>query len=90
MRISHERATHIAHIITDGIWKDDLVDYTDDSKALQAVKDAIFEFLSDDEAADAAARRKITSQSKPIHEGSQEWEILYRKYYEEELHLKGW
>ena len=90
MKLSHERATHIAHIITDGIWKDDIVDYSDDDKALQAVKEAIFEFLRDDEAADAAARRKIESQSKPIPEGSQEWDILFRKYYEEELRSRGW
>jgi len=34
---------------------------------------------------DRKAREKITSQKKHIEEGSQEWEILYRKYYNEEL-----
>ena len=34
---------------------------------------------------DQLARLKIESQKKTILEGSQEWEILYRKYYNEEV-----
>ena len=34
---------------------------------------------------DQAAKMKIESQKKTILEGSQEWEILYRKYYNEEV-----
>jgi hypothetical protein len=30
-------------------------------------------------------RRKIESQKRPIVEGSDEWDVLYRKYYEEEV-----
>ena len=42
-------------------------------------------WLRKEEAVDAAARRKIDSQQPRIPEGSAEWDILYRKYYEEEL-----
>ena len=38
-----------------------------------------------DEAIDALVRRKIESQKRPIPEGSDEWDVLYRKYYEEEV-----
>jgi hypothetical protein len=34
---------------------------------------------------DKAARQKIENQKRGIPEGSAEWEILYRKYYEEEM-----
>ena len=37
----------------------------------------------------AAARKKIASQRKIILEGSQEWEILYRKYYNDEVRKLG-
>jgi uncharacterized protein len=37
-----------------------------------------------DEAIDVLVRRKIESQKRTIVEGSDEWEVLYRKYYEEE------
>jgi hypothetical protein len=38
---------------------------------------------------DAAARFKISSQRKIIAEGSQEWDILYRKYYNDEVKKLG-
>ena len=38
---------------------------------------------------DAAARKKIESKRKTILEGSQEWDILYRKYYNEEVKKLG-
>ena len=37
-----------------------------------------------DEAIDVIVRRKIETQKRTIVEGSDEWEVLYRKYYEEE------
>ena len=38
---------------------------------------------------DAGARFKIASQRKIIVEGSQEWDILYRKYYNDEVKKLG-
>ncbi len=38
---------------------------------------------------DQAARQKITSQKREIAEGSGEWDILYRKYYSEEMRKLG-
>ena len=38
---------------------------------------------------DQAARQKIENQKRTILEGSQEWEILYRKYYNEEVKKLG-
>ena len=38
---------------------------------------------------DQAARLKISSQRKIILEGSQEWEILSRKYYNDEVKMLG-
>jgi hypothetical protein len=38
---------------------------------------------------DQAARQKIESQRRIIPEGSQEWDILYRKYYNEEVKKLG-
>ena len=38
---------------------------------------------------DLAARQKIDTQKRTILEGSQEWDILYRKYYNEEVKKLG-
>ncbi len=34
---------------------------------------------------DELVRKKIQSLSRPVPPGSREWEILYRKYFEQEL-----
>ena len=48
----------------------------------------IFKFIENegkvDEAIDLAVRQKIETQKRAIPEGSEEWDILYRKYFEEE------
>ncbi len=85
MRLSEERISHIAHLISDGIWKDDMVDFVDDEKVLREIKHAITAYLKVEDEADTAAREKIRSLSRDVPEGSREWEILYKKYFEEEL-----
>lgn len=84
MIISEDRQSHLAHIITDAIWNDDLVDYSDEDQALRIAKKAIAEFVKEDEAIDQAARVKVASLKRGVVEGSPEWDILYKKYYEEE------
>ncbi len=88
MRLSDERISHIAHLVSEGIWKDDLVDFTDDARALKEIKDVIKGFLSLEDSADATARSKIQSLSRDVPEGSKEWDVLYRQYLEEELSKK--
>lgn len=88
MRLSSDRISHIAHLVVDGIWKDDLVDYSDDERALQEVKDAITGFLQVEDDIDTAVRNKIRSLSKDIPEGSREWDVLFKKYFEEEMNKK--
>jgi hypothetical protein len=70
------------------VWKDDLVDFTDDDKALQEIKRVITDFLRVEDEADTTARKKIRSLSRDVPEGSREWDILYKKYLEEELRKK--
>ena len=41
--------------------------------------------MRSDEAIDALVRRKLESQKRGIVEGSDEWDVLYRKYHEEEV-----
>lgn len=84
MIISEDRQSHLAHMITDAIWNDDLVDYSDDDLALRLAKKAIAEFVKEDEQIDKLAREKVASLKRGVVEGSTEWEVLYKKYYEEE------
>lgn len=89
MRFSDDRISHLAHLIHDGLYHDDLVDYPDEDKALREIKRTLIEYFKIEEEADRLAREKITTLKRGVAEGSREWEILYRKYFEEELSRHG-
>lgn len=89
MIISEDRQTYLAHQLTDVIWNDDMVDYTDEDLALRLAKKAIAEFVKADSAIDTAARAKVASLKRNVAEGTPEWEIMYKKYYEEERNKRG-
>lgn len=89
MILSEDRQSHWAHLITDGVWNDDLVDFKDDDQALRATKRAIIEFVKDDQDIDTKARQKVSSLKRGVVEGSPEWDIMYKKYYEEERGKRG-
>jgi hypothetical protein len=89
LRLSEDRISHLAHLISDGIWKDDLVDYKSEEKTLLEIKKAITDYFKVEDEADTIARNKIRSLSRDVPEGSREWDILYKKYFEEERAKKG-
>ena len=70
--------------------KKDEVDYIAEPNEvrLQVVK-IITDVLAVDDEAEGVARQKLFSLSKKILEGSNEWEVMYNKYYEEEMNKKG-
>lgn len=89
MILSEDRQSHWAHLLTDSIWNDDMVDYTDEDLALKIAKKIIQEFVKEDLDIDAKARAKVASLKRGVIEGSPEWEVLYKKYYEEERKRHG-
>lgn len=89
MILSEDRQTHFAHLITDGIWKDDLVDYSDDDVAIKIAKRAIAKFVAEMEEVDNKAKAMVASLKRGVPEGSPEWDVLYAKYLEEELRRRG-
>ena len=89
MILSEDRQTHWAHIITDKVWGDDIVDFSDDDQALRVAKKAIVEFVKEDIEIDLRAREKVATLKRSVMEGTREWDILYKKYYEEEKNRYG-
>lgn len=88
MKLSEDRISHIAHKIWDGIYNDDLVDYPDEAKALKEIKAIMISYLKTDDEIDTLTREKIASLKRGVAEGSREWDILYRQYYEEEANRR--
>lgn len=86
MRLSHAKINHIANLLIEHLRNDSSVEFfQDDSDIRMEIARLINEELKDDEIIDTEVRRKIESQKRDIPEGSEEWDILYRKYYDEEM-----
>ena len=90
MRLSREKIIRLSHQITDVLVSSDEVEFIDDRDTIrQQVVQILTNALREEEKADVEVRKKITSQKKEILEGSEEWDVLYRKYYTDELRRMG-
>ncbi len=90
MRISREKVNKLAHAVADTLAEIENVDFLEDRNSIRTEARRVLENLMAQEAKiDATARQKIESQRRTILEGSQEWDILYRKYYNEEVKKLG-
>jgi hypothetical protein len=90
MRVSRDKANKVAHVTTDALASMDEVDFIEDRNTIRLeVRKVLEDLLNQEERIDQAARQKIESQKRTILEGSQEWDILYRKYYNEEVKKLG-
>jgi uncharacterized protein len=89
-RISREKVNKLAHAVADTLATIDEVDFLEDRNTIRLeARKAIEALLAEEMKIDQAARQKIESQRRIIMEGSQEWDILYRKYYNEEVKKLG-
>lgn len=90
MRISRDKVNKLAHTVADTLASLDTVDFIEDRNTIRTETRRILEeLLQAEEKIDASARLKIESQKRIITEGTQEWDILYRKYYNEEVKKLG-
>jgi hypothetical protein len=90
MKLSRDKINDISHKIVSGLRKNRAVRIrkVDNEVRLQIVA-AITEILSLEDKVDKAARTKIRSQKRDIPEGTEEWDLLHRRYYAEELKKFG-
>ncbi len=90
MRISRDKLNKLAHTVADTLAEVPECDFLEDRNTIrQEARKALEKLLLEETKLDAAARLKIASQRKIIVEGSQEWDILYRKYYNDEVKKLG-
>ena len=86
-RISRDKITKLSHVLVNtlaNLRKEvELLGEKNDVR-LEIVR-LFIELFREEEKMDRSARQKILSQKRAIPEGSQEWDILYRKYYAEEM-----
>lgn len=90
MKLSREKILHLSHLLADRLAELKDVDFLEDRNTIrQEIVKILDQVMKDEEAIETAARNKLLSQKRQIPEGSQEWEVLFRKYYQEELKKHG-
>jgi len=90
MRINRDKLNKLAHTVADTQAEIDQVGFLEDRNTIRQEARKELELLLLEEAKiDMLARQKISNQRKIIQEGSQEWDILYRKYYNDEVRKLG-
>lgn len=83
-RLSDSRISHLAHLVLDGLRKEQLGEFPNEGRALAETKQVLHEYFQREDQLDDIVRRKIQSLSRHVPPGSREWDVLYRKYFEEE------
>lgn len=85
MKLTREKINQLSKVILKGLLDDDRVEYflEDNDLRLEIVKVLTDELQREDDI-DMAVRKTIGSYGKDIREGTDEWDIVYQRHYEEE------
>lgn len=85
MLLSDDKASHLSHMILNHLKASSGVRLKgDEGRALREIKRVLAMEVGQEEELDRSVRKRLASYSRPIPEGSPEWEVLYRKTMEEE------
>jgi hypothetical protein len=91
MKLSRDKVTDISHKLVDMLRKSrELRLKNKDTNAVRLeIVRVTTDLLTAEEKVDRAARLKIRTQKREIPEGTEEWDLLHRRYYSEELKKLG-
>jgi hypothetical protein len=90
MRISREKVNHISKMIVTDLVKRDDFDYKAELNDVRLeITHVINEYLKVEDSADENARKVCASYSRKMREGTDEWDILYNRHYEEYMSKHG-
>ena len=86
MRLSHERCVHLSHQVINVLEDDDEVEFLHDANDIRLKILQILESeMAHQDELEETIRRRILSQRRDLPEGSAEYDLLFRRYYEEEM-----
>lgn len=88
-RFSADKISHVAHLIADKLYDDDLMDFPDEDDGPKFMKKILTDYFHLENELEEKVRKKISAMSSPPFEGSRDWDVLFRKYKEEELKRLG-
>ena len=83
--LSQDKVSHLSHVILDEVTRNPAAKICiEKERVLKEIKRILAAELTEEEAIDRKVRTKLASYSRGIVEGSGEWDVLYRKTFEEE------
>ena len=86
MRLSHERCVHISHQVINVLEDDEEIEFLRDANDIRLKILQILESeMTHQDEVEEAIRKRILSQRRDLPEGSAEYDLLFRRYYEEEM-----
>lgn len=90
-KMSRDKVIEMSHTLVKGLAPlKTAVEFTDESNEVRLeIMRQLQGLLREENLMDQAVRQKIRSQKREIVEGSEEWDILFRKYYSEEMRKLG-
>jgi len=90
MKLSHEKLIQVSHRVMGAIEALDEVEIFEESNTIrQEIVKILTELMHEEEKIEETVKARITSQKRTIPEGGAEWDILFRKYYGDELRKLG-
>src|SRR5580693_9416590 len=91
MKLSRDKITDISHKLVTALRKSRELRFKskDPNEMRLEIVRAFTDLLTAEEKVDRASRDKIRSQKREIPEGSEEWDLLQKRYYAEELKKFG-
>lgn len=83
--LTEDKISHLSHVILTTIKKTPVARIkSGDEQVLKEIKRVLAAELAQEQDIDRKVRAKLASYSRGIVEGSAEWDVLYRKTFEEE------
>jgi len=90
MKLSRDKVTDISHKLVPALRRLREVRLKKDPNEVRLdLVRAMIEVLQMEDRADRTARQKIRSQKREVPEGTEEWDLMHKRYYAEELKKLG-
>ncbi len=85
-----DRTDDLSHFLVNELWDNELIDYdVRDGKIKNIIFNAIMNFLSREKEARDEAFKQIENYKRPLIPGSEEYELVFHKLYEQALKKRG-
>lgn len=85
-----DRYSNLSHQILDELWNEDLMDYSiAENRVRNIIYNAISNYINSYEDIEDVVFEKMDNYKRKLQHGSEEYEIIFKKLYEEELKKRG-